>query len=132
MFDEDETVKVLVSSSHHVLAPLTIIWKDLAVKSLEELWFSDSWDDAIRWKISASGSVTAYDMKTAFTTKISVVMSTISKLRDRQLLEDLLHAIVTPKAGKNVTAIQERYSAMNDAFIDNLVDGSELPEHVSG
>jgi cohesin loading factor subunit SCC2 len=58
-------------------------------------------------------------------------MCTISKLRDRQLVEDLLHAIVAPKPGKNIAVIQTRYSAMNDVFIDSLVDGSDQPEQVS-
>ena len=104
--------------------------QELAIKTLEELWFSDSREDAARWKISESGSISEFDVKTAFATKISIVMSTISKLRDRQLMEDLLHTIVVPKPGKNVAVIQERYSAMNDAFIDSLVDVVDQPEHV--
>ena len=129
MLDEDETVKVCLVNE--LRFQFTHEIQDLAVRCLEELWFSDSKEDAARWRMNQNGPITAYDVKAAFSMKISVIMSTTYKLRDRQLMEDLLHDIVKPKPGKDIAIIQERYSTINDAFIDSLVDGSELPEHVS-
>jgi hypothetical protein len=44
--------------------------------------------------------------------------------KDRQPVDDLLHAVTAEKPGKDYRSIQARYTEICDAFIDGLVDGT--------
>ena len=84
MLDEDDTVK------------------DLAIKCLEDLWFSQS-----------------VTLDKAF-----VFMGVCSSFQDRQSpLEDMLLKIVTGKSEAQTTLLHEQYKEICESLVDALVDG---------
>ena len=82
MLDEDDTVK------------------DLAIKTIEELWFPPQpLASAMKGRSAAPGN-NAHD-NTALLSKVSVIMGTSAQFKDRQSpLEDVLHKIMREKEGK--------------------------------
>ena len=110
MGDEDDTVR------------------DLAIKTLEELWFSDS--SAVR---STNKSATPVDGdKSQLLMKVSVIMGTSAHFRDRHSpLEDLLHKLIAQKEGAEASELHHRYAEVCEVLIDGLVDASDLPGFVS-
>nr|VWP00958.1 Transcriptional repressor TUP1 [Ganoderma boninense] len=100
MLDEDDTVK------------------DLAVKTVEELWFSNA----------MSTLKSSQDNKTEFLTKVAVIMGVAAQFKDRQSpLEDLLHRIMADKSEHDKSALHQRYVEVCETLIDGLVDASDLP-----
>lgn len=100
MGDEDDTVK------------------DLAVKTIEELWFS-----------GPTGG-TASD-KAQVLTKVAVIMGVTSRFKDRgSPLEDMLHRVMSDKTSNDASALHGRYVEMCEILIDGLVDASDLPNFV--
>ena len=100
MLDEDETVKV--GSDGTCPANDSQSLKDLATKSLEELWFSVPQASAI--KIKTQSSSTSTESKAQLLAKVSVIMGVSGSFRDRQSpLEDVLHKIVSN--AENVDAL---------------------------
>lgn len=106
MFDEDDSVK------------------DLAVKTVEELWFQSTASSLN----ARPASVNPRD-KTALLSKVSVIMGVAANFKDRQSpLEDILHKIMADKTGSEAAALHERYTEMCETLIDGLVDASDLPD----
>ncbi|KAG5642305.1 hypothetical protein DXG03_003025 [Asterophora parasitica] len=107
MLDEDETVK------------------DLAIKTIEELWFP-----SVTLLPSALKSKTAVQApeKAPLLTKVAVIMGTSANFKDRQSpLEDLLHKIMVEKTGADAASLHARYTEICETLIDGLVDASDLP-----
>ncbi|KAJ1303221.1 hypothetical protein OPQ81_011419 [Rhizoctonia solani] len=108
LFDEDDVIK------------------DLAINTIEELWFSDTNE-------SGSGKRTANRENGAsanghMTTKISVIMGVNGNFRDRHSpLEDMLHEIISRKGDKDSGSIVQQYVDVCDALTDTLVDAQEIP-----
>ncbi|GLB45503.1 putative sister chromatid cohesion protein [Lyophyllum shimeji] len=105
MLDEDETVR------------------DLAIKTVEELWFpATALPPATKPRTSASSD------KALLLTKVAVIMGTAANFKDRQSpLEDLLHKLMVDKSGTDATTLHSRYTEICETLIDGLVDASDLP-----
>ncbi|KAI6129687.1 hypothetical protein EDD16DRAFT_1689919 [Pisolithus croceorrhizus] len=94
MLDEDDTVR------------------DLAVKTIEELWFQSSALQAVPPKSRLHSTTTQLQDKTA----------------DRQSpLEDVLQKIIANQAAHELPLMHAKYSEICEALIDGLVDASDLP-----
>ncbi|KAG6888734.1 hypothetical protein C0995_006386 [Termitomyces sp. Mi166 len=110
MLDEDETVR------------------DLALKTIEELWFpvTAALPSAMKSKTISSSS-NSQD-KGPLLTKVAIIMGTAANFKDRQSpLEDLLHKIMADKSGSDATSLHLRYAEICETLIDGLVDASDLP-----
>ncbi|KAL5519986.1 hypothetical protein ACEPAG_1646 [Sanghuangporus baumii] len=98
MLDEDDTVK------------------DLSIKTLEELWFSN-------------GPLAAQTYRSATLETVSVVMGVCSVFKDRHSpLEEMLCRIVNGKEGSDdstPSSIQSRFREIYDVMIEGLVDASD-------
>lgn len=104
MLDEDDTVK------------------DLAIKTVEELWFTTA----------TSPLKSSQSNKTELLTKVAVIMGVAAQFKDRQSpLEDLLHRIMADKSEQDRSALHQRYVEVCETLIDGLVDASDLPGFVS-
>jgi cohesin loading factor subunit SCC2 len=113
ILDEDETVK------------------DIASRSIEELWFTPSALPSAMKNRAHTGTSKPHD-KTALLTKVSVIMGTAANFKDRQSpLEDVLHKIMAGKEGSERLSLHARYEEICEALIDGLVDASDLPGFVS-
>lgn len=113
MVDEDDTVK------------------DLAIKTIEELWFPSTGvlPSALKSR-SGAPTANAHD-KGPLLTKVAVIMGTSANFRDRQSpLEDVLHKIMADKSGHDATSLHVRYAEICETLIDGLVDASDLPGFV--
>lgn len=110
MFDEDDTVK------------------DLAVKSVEDLWFQTPIVSSLKSR-NASGENPAG--RSDLLAKVSIIMGVSANFKDRQSpLEDMLHKIMADKEGTDASILHERYTEICEALIDGLVDATELPGFV--
>ncbi|KAI0088475.1 hypothetical protein BDY19DRAFT_165528 [Irpex rosettiformis] len=107
MGDEDDTVK------------------DLAMKTLEELWFTDTPSPSV----SGTKATPPVDGdKSHLLVKVSIIMGTAACFKDRNSpLEDLLHTLITQKDGTDASLLHRRYSEICEVLIDGLVDASDLP-----
>ncbi|KAF7357525.1 Sister chromatid cohesion protein [Mycena sanguinolenta] len=106
MQDEDDTVK------------------DLAIKTIEELWFPVVLPSALK----SQKGVAANQDKGLLLSKVAVIMGTSAHFNDRQSpLEDILHQIIAEKQGNEATYLHARYTEICEALIDGLVDASDLP-----
>ncbi|PCH40319.1 hypothetical protein WOLCODRAFT_67627 [Wolfiporia cocos MD-104 SS10] len=105
MGDEDDTVK------------------DLAIKTMEELWFQDS--ALITLKAKTAGTM---QDKSELLSKVTVIMGVSGFFKDRHSpLEDLLHQVIASKEGNEASMLHKRYAEICEALIDGLVDASDLP-----
>ncbi|KAG6336273.1 hypothetical protein ID866_2827 [Astraeus odoratus] len=110
MLDEDDTVK------------------DLAIKTIEELWFQNVVPQAVPSRARLPSSSTQPHDKAALLCKVSVIMGTSAFFKDRQSpLEDLLHKIISNQSSNDLPLMQARYSEICEVLIDGLVDASDLP-----
>ncbi|KAF5374102.1 hypothetical protein D9615_008832 [Tricholomella constricta] len=110
MLDEDETVR------------------DLAIKTIEELWFPTVATLPSAMKSRATAPLANGHDKAALLTKVAVIMGTSANFKDRQSpLEDLLHKIMVEKSGADATILHARYTEICETLIDGLVDASDLP-----
>ncbi|KAJ6584574.1 hypothetical protein B0H19DRAFT_980202 [Mycena capillaripes] len=106
MQDEDDTVK------------------ELAIKTIEELWFPVILPSALK----SRGVVAASQDNGPLLSKVAVIMGTSAQFSDRQSpLEDILHQIIAEKQGNDAAYIHARYTEVCEALIDGLVDASDLP-----
>lgn len=106
MHDEDDTVK------------------DLAIKTIEELWFVTP-----ATTTRANG---ASQDKSDLLTKVAIIMGVAAKFRGGQSpLEDLLHRVMADKEENDRTSLHQRYVEVCETLIDGLVDASDLPGFVS-
>ncbi|EIN12396.1 hypothetical protein PUNSTDRAFT_118258 [Punctularia strigosozonata HHB-11173 SS5] len=102
MYDEDDSVK------------------DLATRTLEELWFTDSSDVLAPQKPRSSGRT---DDKTRVFAKTAVIMGVSANFKDRQSpLEEMLHKIMAGKTGSDASALHARYTEVCEALLDGLID----------
>ncbi|KAF9046656.1 hypothetical protein BJ165DRAFT_1369666 [Panaeolus papilionaceus] len=109
LLDEDDTVK------------------DLAIKTIEELWFPPLPAPSTLKSRTATPAANAQD-KTALLSKVAVIMGTSANFKDRQSpLEDVLHKIMANKEGNEQASLHARYGEICEALIDGLVDASDLP-----
>lgn len=115
MLDEDDSVK------------------DLAMKTVEELWFASG------SAIGAHGSVKSRTLvsndasqdKSQLQGKVVVIMGTAANFKDKQSpLETILHKIMADKEGNDAVALHARYTEICETLIDGLVDASDLPGFV--
>lgn len=110
MQDEDDTVK------------------ELAIKTIEELWFPVVLPSAMK----SRGVVAASHDNGPLLSKVAVIMGTSAQFSDRQSpLEDILHQIIAEKQGNDAAYLHARYAEVCGALIDGLVDASDLPGFVS-
>lgn len=109
--------------------------KDLAVKTLEELWLPP--DDTLKYA----------DDRTKAAASLPVILSVVGNRERQTNVQDFLHKvihrlndiiiclytlqIVADKSEKEATVLVEQYTRICDALIDTLVDGQELPGFVS-
>lgn len=113
MFDEDETVK------------------DLAIKTIEELWFPTTAVLPSAMKSRSNVPSSNVHDKSPLLSKVAVIMGTSANFKDRQSpLEDLLHKIMIEKSGADATSLHARYTEICETLIDGLVDASDLPGFV--
>ena len=115
MLDEDETVK------------------DLAIKTIEELWFPPlPLASALKARTRTTAPANNSHDKTALLSKVAVIMGTSANFKDRQSpLEDILHKIMADKDGSEASSLDACYAEICEALIDGLVDASDLPGFVS-
>jgi cohesin loading factor subunit SCC2 len=112
ILDDDETVR------------------DLAVKTVEELWFQSSSLPTSSQK-SASTTLGGADGKGSLLAKVSVIMGVAANFKDRQSpLEDVLRKIISSKDDKDAPTLHARYAEICETLIDGLVDASDLPGFV--
>jgi cohesin loading factor subunit SCC2 len=112
-----------------ICTKLTMRWfdedpsvKELAVKTLEELWFHDPFVPGPKRERS----------KGEATSTVAVIMGVLAGFRERQLpLEDILHKMMLEKQESDITSLRSRYVEICDALIDGLVDASDVPGFVS-
>ncbi|KAF7288130.1 Sister chromatid cohesion protein [Mycena chlorophos] len=98
MADEDDTIK------------------ELAIKTIEELWFPVVLLSAMK----SRGSVSTGDV---LQTKVAVIMGTSAHFTDRQSpLEDILHQIISGSEG-----LHKRYAEIYEVLIEALVDATDFP-----
>ena len=113
MLDEDDSVK------------------DLAVKTVEELWFQNTPSQVITSKGKPPSSTNTQD-KTSLLLKVSVIMGVSAYFKDKQSpLEDLLHKIMSSQNPADAPFMHAKYSEICETLIDGLVDASDLPGFVS-
>lgn len=113
MMDDDDTVK------------------DLAIKTIEDLWFQDpSWPNSSQKPKTHANPDTMQD-KTALLAKVAVIMGVSANFKDRQSpLEGMLHDIIADKEGSEAAFLHARYTEVCETLIDGLVDASDLPGFV--
>ncbi|KAJ3896942.1 hypothetical protein GG344DRAFT_35833 [Lentinula edodes] len=114
MMDEDDTVK------------------DLAIKAIEELWFSLSSPNVCAPipRSSKPAITTSQWSSESLQNRVVVIMSVSANFRDRQSpLEDLLHNIMSAKeeGSAEALALHATYEEICGVLIDGLVDASDLP-----
>ncbi|KAJ7605513.1 hypothetical protein DFH06DRAFT_257355 [Mycena polygramma] len=106
MVDEDDTVK------------------ELAIKTIEELWFPVVLTSALK----SRGAAAANQDKGPLLSKVAVIMGTSANFSDRQSpLEDILHQIIAEKQGTEAAYLHARYTEICGVLIDGLIDASDLP-----
>jgi cohesin loading factor subunit SCC2 len=109
MLDEDDTVK------------------DLAIRTMEELWFPSTSVLPSALKSRPGAPTTNAHDKGPLLTKVAVIMGTSANFKDRQSpLEDMLHKIMADKNGHDATSLHARYAEICETLIDGLVDASDL------
>ncbi|KAI0629898.1 hypothetical protein C8Q77DRAFT_1139118 [Trametes polyzona] len=102
MNDEDDTVK------------------DLAIKTIEELWFMAP--------TSAPRANSVSQDKSELLSKVAIIMGVAAKFKNGQSpLEDLLHRIMADKEENDRSSLHQRYVEVCEALIDGLVDATDLP-----
>ena len=112
-----------------ICTKLTMRWfdedpsiKELAVKTLEELWFHDP---------SVAGPKRERSKAEVFSA-VAVIMGVLAGFRERQSpLEDILHKMMLEKQESDITFLRSRYVEICDMLIDGLVDASDVPGFVS-
>jgi cohesin loading factor subunit SCC2 len=112
-----------------ICTKLTMRWfdedhsvKELAVKTLEELWFHDSPVAGQKRERSKAETSSA----------VAVIMGVLAGFRERQSpLEDILHKMMLEKQESDTAFLRSRYAEICDTLIDGLVDASDVPGFVS-
>ncbi|KAG1898204.1 uncharacterized protein F5891DRAFT_490571 [Suillus fuscotomentosus] len=109
MLDEDDTVK------------------DLAIKTVEELWFQAASQSGVPKTRSVLSSGLGQD-KGPLLSKVSVIMGVSANFKDRQSpLEDMLHKVISSQEAASASYLRGNYTEICEVLIDGLVDASDLP-----
>ncbi|OAX39889.1 hypothetical protein K503DRAFT_738603 [Rhizopogon vinicolor AM-OR11-026] len=109
MLDEDDTVK------------------DLAIKTVEEIWFQVVPQSGVPKTRLAPQSSPGQD-KGPLLSKVSVIMGVSANFKDRQSpLEDMLHKIISTQEAASASRLRGSYFEICEVLIDGLVDASDLP-----
>ncbi|KAG2144172.1 uncharacterized protein EDB93DRAFT_1154179 [Suillus bovinus] len=109
MLDEDDTVK------------------DLAIKTVEELWFQAASQNGLPKNRPVLSSGLSQD-KGPLLSKVSVIMGVSANFKDRQSpLEDMLHKVISSQEDASASYLRGNYSEICEVLIDGLVDASDLP-----
>jgi cohesin loading factor subunit SCC2 len=96
--------------------------KDLAIKTVEELWFPP---------VTPTKGISYTRDNPALTSKVVVIMGVSANFKDRQSpLEDILHKIISEKQENDAGSIHTHYSDICETLIDGLVDASDFPGFV--
>ncbi|TRM61170.1 hypothetical protein BD626DRAFT_502962 [Schizophyllum amplum] len=97
--------------------------KDLAIKTIEELWFAPSPMAPSRNKTRDTA-----DTRAALLSKVAIIMAVAGQFNDRQSpLEEVLHKIVSDNEASDAQFVRDRYLEVCHTLIDGLVDNSDLP-----
>lgn len=113
MLDDDDTVK------------------DLAIKTVEELWFQGATSPTFSQKSRPSAHIGDLHDKGQLLAKVAVIMGVSANFKDRQSpLEDILHKIMAEKESREASSLHARYAEICETLIDGLVDASDLPGFV--
>jgi cohesin loading factor subunit SCC2 len=111
MYDEDDSVK------------------DLASKTIEDLWFHTPTNLSPQKPRRATLDTTSSD-RTKLLGKVATIMGVSTAFRDRQgPLEDMLTKITSDAS--EASPIRDTYTRICSALIDGIVDDSDLPGFVS-
>ena len=103
--------------------------KELAVKTVEELWFPNTTVLMSAMKGKPAVAHNSPD-KSLLLSKVAIIMEVSSNFKDRQSpLEDLLHKIMADKDG-DISHLRANYAEICETLIDGLVDASDLPSFV--
>ena len=98
--------------------------QDLAIKTIEELWFMVP--------TSAPRANSVSQDKSELLSKVAIIMGVAAKFKNGQSpLEDLLHRIMADKEENDRSSLHQRYVEVCEALIDGLVDATDLPGFVS-
>ncbi|KAI5117240.1 hypothetical protein M0805_001558 [Coniferiporia weirii] len=107
MLDEDDTIK------------------DLAIKTLDELWFTSSVPS--NNKLRGPGEVSIPQERNHLLATVPVIMGVCGNFKDRQSpLEDMLSKIMSSKEGEDISVLQAHVVRLCDTMIDGLVDASNF------
>ena len=69
-------------------------WKDLAMKTVEDIWFGESYPQDVTPRVNGRSVSSPLNEKSQLIGKVSVIMGVSSQFRDRQSpLEELLHKV---------------------------------------
>lgn len=119
MLDEDDTVKVSKSLQSNLKTSEFLFYlQELAIKTIEELWFSP------QTSVKQVDTNPA-NLKRQQTATVSVIIGVCGYFKDRQSpLDDLLNKILSSKDGSENSLLQNRFSELVDALIDGLIDGA--------
>ncbi|KAL1743690.1 sister chromatid cohesion C-terminus-domain-containing protein [Schizophyllum fasciatum] len=99
--------------------------KDLAIKTVEELWFATS---APAPTSRGKKARDAAEDRTPLLSKVAVIMAVAGQFNDRQSpLEEVLHKIASERETGDAQFFREKYLEVCHTLIDGLVDNSELP-----
>jgi cohesin loading factor subunit SCC2 len=106
--------------------------KELAVKSIEELWFHSAslLNPSKSRVLSLDGDI---GNRRDISSKIAVIMAVCAAFKDRQTsLDDVMYKIMSDReAGSDSPLLLGRYREMCEALIEGLVDDSDIPGFVS-
>ncbi|KAG2340137.1 hypothetical protein BDR05DRAFT_553803 [Suillus weaverae] len=109
MLDEDDTVK------------------DLAIKTVEELWFQAASQSGVPKTRSVPSAGPGQD-KGPLLSKVSVIMGVSANFKDRQSpLEDMLNKVIFSQEAASASYLRGTYTEICEVLIDGLVDASDLP-----
>jgi cohesin loading factor subunit SCC2 len=110
MYDEDDSVK------------------DLATKTIEEMWFHSPANLSPQ-KARRAVPDAASGERSRLLQKVATIMGVSTAFKDRQApLEDLLGKIMAD--ANDASPIRTRYTEICEALIDGIVDDSDLPGFV--
>jgi cohesin loading factor subunit SCC2 len=97
--------------------------KDLALRTLEELWFA---------QVAPGPRKALPDSQAELHAKVATVMGVATHFRERgSPVEDMLHRIAAGKTGPEAEEVSRQYAEVCGALIDGLVDATNIPGFVS-
>ncbi len=111
-----------------------MLLQDLAIKTIDELWFSLSlaMNGSTLARATSPKVAQAPQNKAHYLVTVAVIMGVSNNFKQNQApLEDTLHKIVSSAEGANETRLPAAYGELCDTLIEGLVDASDFPGFVS-